>query len=230
MSISVIIPTYNEAANIARLVKYLLESGADNLIEVIVSDSGSEDDTLAIAIEIGASGLISPEKGRASQMNYGASLAKGDILYFVHADTIPPESFAIDILKAVDEGYELGRYRSVYDSNKWPLKINSFLSRFDTFQGMGGDQTLFITRNLFLGLGGFDDSFKIMEEFEFCARARKNKQYKIFKKSALISARKYDNNSWLTIQRANFKIVEMYKSGASQESMVKTYKRMLNYR
>jgi hypothetical protein len=69
-----------------------------------------------------------------------------------------------------------------------------------------------------------------MEEFEFCARARKNKQYKIFKNSALISARKYETNSWIKIQKANFKIVEMYKSGASQESMVKTYKKMLSYR
>lgn len=70
----------------------------------------------------------------------------------------------------------------------------------------------------------------IMEEFEFVKRARINERYKIFNKPAIISARKYDSNTWCNVQMANRKIVRMYKKGASQEEMVSAYKRMLNYR
>lgn len=230
MSISVVIPTLNEVSAISFLVKYLVENGSACLKEIIVSDGGSTDDTQGSAISAGARVITSPDRGRASQMNYGASLATGDVFYFVHADTIPPASYAEDIMNAIGEGYELGRYRSIYQSDSFLLKINAFLSRFDTLEGMGGDQTLFISRKLFQESGGFDNSLKIMEEFEFGARVRKNKKYKVFNKAASISARKYETNSWFTIQRANYRIFRMYKSGASQESMVRAYKEMLNYR
>jgi rSAM/selenodomain-associated transferase 2 len=230
MSISVIIPTLNEVSAISFLVNYLFQNSAGRLKEVIVCDGGSNDGTPEVAIGAGARVITSPERGRASQMNYGASIASGDIFYFVHADTIPPASYADDIMAALGEGYDLGRYRSEYQSDSWLLKINAFLSKFDTPEGMGGDQTLFISRKLFQESGGFDNSFKIMEEFEFCARARKNRKYKIFNKAASISARKYETDSWFTIQKANYRIFRMYKSGASQESMVKAYQEMLNYR
>ncbi len=230
MSISIIIPTYNEAASISSLLDYLRKNGEGLLHEIIVSDGGSADNTVAIASVAGAHAVFSPEKGRAAQMNHGAALAKGDILYFVHADTIPPQTYARDISAAIADGFDLGRYRSAYQSNSWLLKINAFLSRFDTLEGMGGDQTLFIRKSLFDNSGGFDGRLKIMEEFEFCARVRKDRKYKIFKKPALISARKYETNSWLRIQCANYKIIQMYKSGASQQSMVDAYKAMLDYR
>ena len=77
---------------------------------------------------------------------------------------------------------------------------------------------------------GFDGEMKIMEEFEFCARARKQGKYKIISKPVLISARKYDTNGWFKVQRANYTIINMYQKGASQESMVIKYAEMLNYR
>lgn len=230
MNISIITPTYNEQGNIGKLVTYLKKYGGNNLLEIIVSDGGSKDGTINEAESQGALAIVSPEKGRAVQMNYGATLAKGDILYFVHADTRPPTTYIEDIQKSIKEGYDLGRYLSTYDSPRWLLKLNALLSRLDTFGGMGGDQTLFITKKLFKETGGFDASMKIMEEFEFCARARNCTKYKIINKPVLISARKYDTNSWLTIQKANYTIVKMYQNGASQESMVNKYKEMLNYR
>ena len=94
------------------------------------------------------------------------------------------------------------------------------------YNEIGGE---FITKKLFEQAGGFDSSMKIMEEFEFCARARKQGKYKIVLKPVLISARKYATNSWLTVQKANYTIVKMYLKGASQESLVLKYKEMLNY-
>ena len=102
----------------------------------------------------------------------------------------PPKSYLVDLIKAVQQGYQMGRYLSRYDSKSWPLKINALLSRIDTFTGMGGDQTYLSPKKLFAATGGFDDEMKIMEEFEFSARARKKGKYKIIPKAVLISARK----------------------------------------
>lgn len=230
MQISVIIPVYNEEENVGKLVRYLIEHKNEIDIEVIVVDAGSTDDTIRMAESAGATVVVSSQKGRAAQMNYGASLAKGDILYFVHADTFPPASFVNDIIGAVENGFDLGRYCTRFNSRKWYLKINAWFTRFDWFICLGGDQTLFITRPLYTKAGGFKPDMLIMEEFEFVPRARKNARYKIFNKPALISARKYDTNSWWQVQKANKKIVSMFKKGASQEDMVSIYKRMLNYR
>ena len=230
MKISVIIPVYNEEKIIAKLVEHLISSGADVVQEILVIDGGSSDETQQCAAIAGAAVHLSPQKGRAAQMHFGATLASGDVLYFVHADTMPPASYTEDICKAINDGYTMGRYRTRFDSGKWLLKINAFITRFDLFLCMGGDQTLFITKELYNLSGGFDTSMQIMEEFEFCRRARKTGKYKILKKEVLISARKYDANSWWQVQRANYSVVKMYKKGAAQEAMVKKYKEMLRYR
>ncbi len=230
MNLSIIIPTFNESAKIAKLITNLLSNCEEALAEIIISDGDSTDDTVAQAKNAGAIAVTSPEKGRGNQMNYGASFANGDILYFIHADSCPPASFAQDIEIAVQNGYGLGRYRTQFDSSKWYLKLNSFFTRFDLFMCYGGDQTLFVSRELFNKIGGFCKDMQIMEEFDFVNRARKNGKYKIFGKAALISARKYDSNSWLRVQLANSKMVRMYKKGANQQDMIDTYKRMLHYR
>jgi rSAM/selenodomain-associated transferase 2 len=230
MQISIIIPVYNEAENIERLINYLELYKAEAVAEIIVVDAGSTDLTISIAKKAGAVTVLSPHKGRAAQMDFGANLAKGEILYFVHADTLPPSSFASDITEAVKEGFHLGRYCTKFNSRKWYLKINAWFTRFDWFICMGGDQTLFIRQDLYKTTGGFKKEMLIMEEFEFVPRARHGVKYKIFNKPALVSARKYDSNSWWRVQMANKKIVEMYKKGESQTSMVRMYRKMLDYR
>lgn len=228
--ISVIIPVYNEAENIAHLISFFKEQSVTGSIEIIVSDGGSIDNTKEIATAAGAKVVVSPKKGRAAQMNYAASVSKGLILYFVHADSFPPAGFLNDINKAVSEGYELGRYRTKFRSSKAILKINAFFTRFDWFICYGGDQTLFITNDLFNKIGGFNEDMLIMEDYDVVSRARALARYKIFKKAALISARKYDTNTWFTVQNANRTIVKMYRNGATQQQMVNKYKELLVYR
>lgn len=230
MKISIIIPVYNESERLGKLIQYLIQHKKELVGEILVVDAGSTDKTMEIATQAGAIVVVSPKKGRAAQMHYGASLAIGDVLYFIHADTFPPVSFANDIMEAVTNGFGLGRYRTKFDSTKWYLKINAWFTRFDWFICMGGDQTLFITNDLYLQAGGFKPDLLIMEEFEFVPRARKLSPYKIFNKPALVSARKYDTNSWWQVQMANRKIVSMYKKGSSQNEMVAMYKKMLTYR
>jgi rSAM/selenodomain-associated transferase 2 len=228
--VSIVIPTYNEAENIGRLITYLLKATSGKDAEVIVSDAGSNDDTTSIANKAGAKAVLSPNKGRAAQMNYGASLAKGEILYFIHADTFPPESFVSDIEDAVKQGFQFGRYQTRFDSDKTILKVNAFFTRFDLFVCYGGDQTLFITKQLFNQINGYKEDMLIMEDYDIVSRGRQIGRYRILKKAALVSARKYETNSWLTVQKANRTIVNMYKKGASQRDMVNKYKEMIVYR
>lgn len=230
MTISIIIPTYNEADNVGKLIRYLIANSNSSLVDIIVSDAGSGDDTMSIAKQSGANVVLSPGKGRGAQMNYGAGIAKGDVLYFIHADCFPPPEFMADIQQAIQAGYSMGRYCTKFNSDKTILKINAWFTFFDLFICMGGDQTLFIKKSFFEQCKGFREDMKIMEEFEFCERARKFGRYKILKGETLVSARKYEANSWLRVQLANFKIVRMYKKGASQQEMLDTYKQMLSYR
>lgn len=225
--ISIIIPTYNEAGSIQQLIAYLLIHGGTGLKEIIVSDGGSADNTLQLAADAGATAVVSPNKGRAAQMNYGASLAMGHCLYFIHADTYPPPYFSTDIQQAIDEGYGIGRYRTRFDTDKWLLKVNAFFTRFDLFVCFGGDQTLFISKELFQRIGGYDVNLLIMEDYEIVVRARKKAAYRIIPKNAIISARKYNTNSWWRVQRANYIIVRMFKNGAGQKAMVDRYKALL---
>ena len=97
MKISVIIPTFNEAESIGSLILYLLKNANEDLIELIVVDGGSNDGTIRIAKACGAKVIVGTSKGRSSQMNEGVINSSGEILYFVHADTIPPVSFMADI-------------------------------------------------------------------------------------------------------------------------------------
>ncbi len=230
MLLTIIIPTFNEAENIGKLVTYL--KGATNRqdIEIIVSDGGSTDMTSKKAEQAGAKFTIAPVKGRAGQMNHGVSVAKGELLYFVHADTLPPNSFYQDITEAISKGYNCGSYRFRFDSKKLLLRVNSFFTRFNYLFFRGGDQSIFVTRQLFEEVGGFDPSMLIMEDYNFLQKIWTRGKFKLIPKATIVSARKYDTNSWLTVQLANLKVVKMYRKGACQQELISTYKKMLNYR
>ncbi len=225
--ISIIIPTYNEAASISRLVVYLFKHGGDMVHEIIISDGGSTDQTVMLAQQAGAKAVISPQQGRAAQMNYGEQISHADIIYFIHADCFPPVSFASDIIDAVNSGFDFGRYRTRFNSPKFLLKINAWFTRFNWFICYGGDQTLFVTRDIFKSSGGFKNELLIMEEYEFCERLMQKARYKIFADAALISARKYEGRSWLQVQMANRKAIKSFKKGLPQQQILEAYKKTL---
>ena len=227
MKISIIIPTLNEAENIGQLISYLLKNGNENLSELLVVDGGSNDGTCRIARDAGAKVIICPSKGRSCQMNEGAKNSTGEILYFVHADTIPPASFMIDLQEAIGEGFPMGCYRFKFDSNKMILKFNAYMTRFDKLYCRGGDQTLFVTREVFEELNGYRHDYKIMEEYDFMVRARKKYSFKIIPKEVIVSARKYEKRSWFRVMLANSIVFQMFKFGASQDALAKTYHRIL---
>ncbi len=230
MTFSVIIPTCNEAANIARLVADLRRHAPAGTVEVLVVDAGSPDGTAEAARRAGATVLRSPKPGRAAQMNHGAAHATGDVLYFVHADVGIHPDYVATIRAAVGQGYEAGCYRFRFDSAHPLLRINSYGTRFKGIMSRGGDQTLFVTRALFERLGGFNERFVIMEDFEIVQRIRRLAPFLIVPQDVIVSARKYETNGWLRVQLANLTAFALYFLQVPPPRIARAYKALLNYR
>lgn len=228
MKISVIIPTLNEAENIGKLIDFLKNHANETLLEIIVVDAQSADNTEGVASKHGAK-VLQAKKGRAIQMNTGAKYAKGDVLYFVHADCLPPKTYVTDIIKAIQTGYPIGCFRYKFDSKSFLLKVNAFFTRFSPLWCRGGDETLFITKDVFNQLGGFDEYYCIMEEYPFIEKARSLFKFIILPQYALVSARKYETNSWLRVQYANFIAFSMFKKGISPQVIATRYHGILSY-
>jgi rSAM/selenodomain-associated transferase 2 len=227
MRISVIIPTYNEEENIGGLIDDLQKYGGRALEEIIVVDAPSPDQTAQRAGQAGARVIVSERPGRASQMNAGARIARGDVLYFVHADVRIHPDYAHDIQQALSEGYTLGCYRYQFDSPRMILKLNTFFQRYDRIWSRGGDQTLFIPKIRFDELGGYCEQHRVMEDYEFIIRARKKFRFKVIPKNIIVSARKYQENSYLRVNFANALVMWMYFRGAPQQKLIDTYKAII---
>jgi rSAM/selenodomain-associated transferase 2 len=226
--ISIIIPTYNEAGVIGRTIAWLREHGNQNLItEIIVTDGGSRDGTIAAAEHAGAVAVVSPAKGRAAQMNYGAAQASGSVLYFLHADTLPPPHFTRDIMQAVAAGYHAGCFMLSFDHAHWFLQANCWFTRFDVAAFRYGDQSLFVQKEAFEQSGGFCTAHIVMEDHEYIKRLRKGFQFAIIKKPVLTSARKYLTNGIYKTQGVFYLIYFMYRFGFSQQQLVRTYRNLI---
>ena len=226
--ISVIIPTYNEEANVKATIEKIWQYDEANFIkEVIITDGGSTDNTVAIAKTERVKIVISPKKGRAAQMNYGASFATGKILYFLHADTIPPRNFTKDIAHALEQGFDAGCFMLSFDHKHWFLKTSCWLTRFDVDAIRFGDQSLYVTKKAFLIAGRFCEKHFIMEDQHFIRRLKKFVPFTIIKRPVITSARKYLENGIYKTQYIFFVIYLMYKFGYSQQKLVATYKQLI---
>lgn len=215
LRISVIIPVLNEQENLKILIPSIKEFGGNFLQDLIVVDGGSVDQSIQVAESLGATVYCTKEASRAQQMNLGAQYASGNTLLFVHADVRMISSFAFDIQKARLKGFRAGCFRYKFDSSKLMLKINSWATRFNGPFSGGGDQTLFISKRFFEDLGGFDPQFTIMEDFDLVRRIKSKSNFYIIPKSILVSARKYEHNSWLKVQVANLLAFWNFKRGTS---------------
>lgn len=221
MNLSIIIPTLNEEEQIERLLKRLFSVSLQNM-EVIIVDGGSTDKTLDIASSFPVI-LKKSKPSRAIQMNTGAKAAQYENLYFVHADTLPPIHYQEDLKNALKKGFPAACYRSKYDTSLAILKLNAFFTRFYWLVARGGDQSLLIKKTLFKELGCFDENMEIMEEYPLIKELMYQKKLYIIPKAILISTRKYDNNSWFRVSRANYIAFSMFKKGIPTQQIKKRY-------
>jgi rSAM/selenodomain-associated transferase 2 len=224
--ISIIIPILNEAENIANLLNYLIEiSSEENISEIIVVDGGSIDNSIAVVSEFKKVKLLHSEKGRAKQMNFGAKQAIGNILYFLHADSFPPINYDKLIVNEVKNRKLAGCFRLQFDSNQWWLKLAGWLTKFNWQVCRGGDQSLFITKQMFNVIGGFDENYIIYEDNVLTKKLYKLNQFKVIQKPITTSARLYKKHGIFKLQYYFLIIHLKYHFGASPESLYNYYQK-----
>ena len=229
--ISVIIPVLNEAEIILFFLKYISENSSNqNISEIIVVDGESEDKTKEL-IDLYSKGslfnirLITSEKGRAKQMNTGALSAKGNILYFLHADSYPPKDFDILILSEIRKGNIAGCFRMKFDNNHPLLKFSQWFTQFNIKLFRGGDQSLFISSEVFEKTGGYNEQYFIYEDCEFINRLYDRHRFTIIPHYILTSARKYDQIGTWKLQ-FHFMMIHLKNGfGASADKLHQYYRK-----
>lgn len=169
--ISIVMPVLNEALGVEAVLRPLQALRARG-VELVVADGGSSDGTAALAAPW-AEAVVSTARGRARQMNAGAFHARGEILLFLHADTVlPPEADRL-VIAAIERGAMWGRFDVRISGRPWMLRLVAQLinlrSRWTRIAT--GDQAIFMTRPLFERLGGFADQ-PLMEDIELCRRLK----------------------------------------------------------
>ncbi|WP_282041377.1 TIGR04283 family arsenosugar biosynthesis glycosyltransferase [Winogradskyella flava] len=169
--------------------------------------------------------LMTSAKGRAKQMNLGAKHAKGNILYFLHADAFPPEDFDQHIISEVNKGNKAGCFRMQFDSKHWWLRLASWLTQFSWRACRGGDQSQFITKILFDDIGGFDENYVIYEDNILINELYKRKQYIVINKKIRTSARLYKKVGVWKLQYHFWTIYVKRWFGASADEMLAYYKK-----
>ena len=222
--VSIIIPVFNEEKNIGKLVAFLKENTTVVDAEIIVVDGGSKDQTAAEAEKAGAEVHRSPKKGRAQQMNYGAKVAKGEWLYFLHVDSFPPPSFLNDIQKAIESGAGSGCFRLTFDRDHPALTFYAWFTKFDVDLFRFGDQSLFVEKKVFKEINGFDETLVVMEDQEIVRRIKKRTQFRIIPKSVTTSARRYEEIGVFKLQLIFSIIVLLFYAGVKQETIVNFYR------
>ena len=228
--ISIIIPTRNNARQLNFLLGYLRRVPfVEYITEIIVSDGNSEDRTLEVAESYDDVKIINnPIEGTAAQMNAGARIATGNILYFLHPDTLPPRDFAYEIVNHHENGYSSGCFRLQYDHSHWLLKTNAWFTRFNFSWFRSGDQSLFVQRTVFNSLGGFREDHILLEEQEMIRRIKSTGSFVVIPRYITSSAKKYLENGIYRLQGIYVYIFALYSFGVSQDNLMRMYEHLMS--
>jgi len=222
-SISVIIPTKNEAAHIGETVSAL---GMHDGVEVIVVDGFSTDDTSRRARKAGASVIYAPPP-RARQLNRAATAAWGDILFFLHADTTPPENFPGLIREALTRpNVAAASFSLGIRGNGWKLRwVERNATRRSIRKGLPyGDQGICVGRELFFDAGGFRE-IPIMDDYEFIRRICRFGSVVTLPERVLTSPRRWENLGLVRTTAINQAVILAYRLGVSPEKLARWYRR-----
>jgi rSAM/selenodomain-associated transferase 2 len=219
--VSIIVPTLNEESVLGATLARVRQPG---VTEIIVADGGSSDATRSIA-EHEADLVITAPRGRARQMNAGAARARGDLLLFLHADTLVPNGFAHAVIEACAHPEVIGGRFDVTLEPSTPLLwltaelINrrSRLSRIAT-----GDQAIFIRRDLFERLGGYAD-IPLMEDIDLSRRMKRAGRVACLRQRVTTSARRWQQHGVVRTILLMWTLRALYFLGVSPARLQRVY-------
>jgi rSAM/selenodomain-associated transferase 2 len=220
---SIVIPTFNEAACIARTV-----AGCRALMpapEVIVADGASTDGTAALAAQAGARVVASPRRGRSYQMNAGAAASRGEWLVFLHADaSIPPVAWAELERRTRQAAFTFGGYRRRWEP---PSRLLDLGSRLAVWRGriwnvFLGDQAIFVRREAFEGAGGYAPIL-LFEDVDLCRRLRRAGRGVMMREAVVASRRRFQTEGDLQRWARNVALWLRYSFGAHPDRLARIY-------
>lgn len=219
-TLSVIIPTLGEAATLPSLLVALKNQGFD---DVIVADASEGSSTFDVAIAADVKCLPHLQIGRGAQMHAAAQVAKGDILFFIHADTVLPMG-ACDAIQACmeDTNVVAGCFRLAFDRRHPLLSLYTFCSRLNLTIATYGDQGLFVRRSVYEKIGGFAQ-MALLEDLEIQSRLRRAGRFVKLPLEIITSARRFVRRGILRQQVLNVVIVIAYLLGVSPDRLARWY-------
>lgn len=218
-TISVVVPALNEAPRIRAAVD---SARGEYDVEVIVVDGHSTDATAAVARAAGAR-VVKCLPGRARQMNAGAAVATGDILLFLHADTVLPAGFADDVRRAHTDERVIATafdFRVDLDSSAMRFIERTVGWRSRLFGMPYGDQAPAVRASLFHSLGGFPD-LPVMEDYELMLRLRKLGEVRIIPKAAVSSGRAWARHGIVVTTAVNKATILGYRAGVPADLLAR---------
>ena len=222
MKLSVIVPTFNEEAAIEETLRCATMALAP--CELIVADGCSEDRTVARAREYAT--VLTLEMTRGAALNHAAAIATGDVLLFLHADTMLPVGAAKAIEGALREpGVIGGAFRLRFDH---PGRLPALLARHVNLRSalsntFFGDQAMFVRHEVFARAGGFSD-WSVMEDFEILARLRPHGRLTLLDEAVVTSTRRHRKNGWLRTIGTIWVMTFLHALGVSGHAMIRWYR------
>ncbi len=221
--ISVIIPALNEAQNIVETLKRLQAMRARGH-EVILVDGGSRDATASKAAPL-VDSVVHASAGRARQMNVGAAKARGDILWFLHADTLADENADCLISDAVlKQDRRWGYFHVRLSGHHPPLRMIETCMNFRTrFTAVAtGDQGIFVKADLFHAVDGFAD-IPLMEDIEISQKLKQLGRPARIADPLVTSSRRWEKNGVITTILLMWRLRLAWFLGANPEKLARRY-------
>jgi len=226
VDLSVIMPVLNEGPGIGDAISRVQALAGDRSLELIIVDGDPSGSTVR-AIPDGTAIKLISERGRARQMNAGASLASGTVLLFLHADSTLPRSAFQLILSAMDDArinagaFDLGvaSDRAVFRITERYVALRTRLTRIPF-----GDQAIFLRRDYFNKIGRYSD-IPLMEDVDLMTRIRKRgDRIAVIPEKVMTSARRWEREGILYCTCRNWLLQILYSLGVSPARLARWYR------
>jgi len=219
---SIIVPVFNEALLIRPFLKHLREQAPE--AEIIVVDGGSTDGTDRLAAGF-CDQLVRSERNRGVQMNAGACVACGDILWFVHVDAKVPSRCLDEIARIVGDPQVVGGYFRIRLPRGLVYRLTDSFAHYAgiLLRMRCGDHGIFCRRAAFIDIGGFP-AVPIMEDVEFFRRLRRSGRVMYSKKRIVVSPRRYKAIGRTGLTLAYGLIATLYIFGFPLPKLASIYK------